>query len=403
MLVLVGYPVLWALGIGTFVFPAVGFFLGAQLVFRRDLRVPKGFGLWLLYLLWVGASALQLQNFSSPYLLRLEAYVSATGLFLWVYNSRPEDFPTTRAVKLLAGFWLITVAGGWLGVLVPYGEFTAPAEKLLPSSVVLPLIAQIHPAFSQVQNFLGYPLGRPKAPFAYTNDWGAVYSLLAPFFFFGWLQAKDLAKRRRGMVLLGLSLVPVFISLNRGLGLGLGVALLNAATRSGDVARAARRVLAALLTLGLLLLLFTPLSTVVSQRAETGHSNQGRDYLYGEAISAANHSPILGYGNTIKVAPQANKILPPIGTQGHFWTVLVSQGWVGAAIFEAFLARMWFATRKRGPAVTFWAHTTLTVAIVLQFVYDLLPIELTLVFMVVALGLRDAHRADAPAAEGLMA
>ncbi len=397
--ILLGYPVFWALGVGIFVFPLVGLVTGAQLLFRRNLRAPKGFGLWLLYLVWVLASFFELGHAESIFpIYRLLNYLSVTGLFLWIYNSDPEEFPTRRAVGLLAGFWLITVAGGWLGVLIPHGEFKAPAESLLPPSLLTGVFQQlVHPAFAQVQNFLGYPLGRPKAPFPYTNDWGAVYALLAPFFFYGWLQASSIVRRRRAMVILGLSLVPVFISLNRGLWLGLGAALLNAATRPGDVARAARRVLAVLLTLGLALLLFTPLSAVVEQRAETGHSDQGRSFLYAETINKANQSPFLGYGNTIKVTSvNTTKILPAIGTQGHFWTVLISQGWVGAILFEAFLLRMWFSTRKRGPTVTFWAHATITVALVVQFTYDWMPVELHLIFFAMALGLRDAHRVDVP-------
>lgn len=402
-IVLLGYPVFWVLGIGIFVFPLVGLIAGAQLLFRRNLHAPKGFGIWLLYLAWVVASLSQLDHVGSVFpIYRFINYLSVTGLFLWVYNSDPEDFPTRRAVGLLASFWLITVAGGWLGVLVPHGEFTSPAEKLLPASLLTGAFEQmVHPAFAQVQDFLGYPLGRPKAPFAYTNDWGAVYALLAPFFFYGWLQASELVRRRRALIILALSLIPVFISLNRGLWLGLGVALLNAATRPGDVARAARRVLAVLLTLGLAILLFTPLSSVVEQRAATGHSNQGRSYLYTETIDKANQAPILGYGNTIKVASvDSKKILPAIGTQGHFWTVLISQGWIGALIFEAFLLKMWFSTRKRGPTVTFWAHATITVAIVVQFTYDWMPVELHLIFFAMALGLRDAHRVDASAPDG---
>ena len=56
----------------------------------------------------------------------------------------PSSTSTTRRAtgsrpagssSLLAGFWLVTVAGGWLGVLLPNGELTtpgraAPAERL---------------------------------------------------------------------------------------------------------------------------------------------------------------------------------------------------------------------------------------------------------------------------------
>ena len=54
---------------------------------------------------------------------------------------------------------------------------------------------------------------------------------------------------------------------------------------------------------------------------------------------------------------------------------------------------MWWATR-RGPTITFWAHATITVALVVQFVYDFMPVELHLIFIVIALGLRQAQRPE---------
>lgn len=400
---ILAFPLWWALGIGAFMWILMGLAMAVQLSARRGLHVPKGFGWWLLYVFWVGVSFLGLahENTGIFYQYRLLSFLAVTVAFVWVYNADPQVVPTRRLVGYLATMWLITVAGGWLGVLMPSGGFTSPAEKLLPHALATQAFLQalMHPSFAQVQTFLGYPVGRPKAPFPYTNNWGAVYSLTAPFFFYGWLQSTNPARRRRGLLILGASLVPVFVSLNRGLWLGLGAALLNAATRSGDVARAARRILLALVTLGVLVLVFTPLSAVVAQRAQTGHSNEGRFFLYTESFASAAQSPIIGHGGPVKVT--SNKLLPDIGTQGQFWNVLVSQGYVGLLFFEAFFVKMWFATRQRGRPVTFWAHATVTVVLVVQFVYDLLPAELPLVFLALGVGLRDAHRVDGAEPEGL--
>ena len=72
----------------------------------------------------------------------------------------------------------------------------------------------MHPLFAQVQDFLGYPLGRPTAPFLYTNDWGGVYALTIPFFILGWLQSRKASRRSAALLILGISLVPAFLSLN---------------------------------------------------------------------------------------------------------------------------------------------------------------------------------------------
>ena len=157
----------------------------------------------------------------------------------------------------------------------------------------------MHPAFAQVQNFLGYPIGRPKAPFVYTNDWGSVYALLCPLFFALWLQ--DPRRRLRGYAILAVSLVPVFVSLNRGLWLSLGVGLLYAGTRPGPVGAFARKALASLVLIGLALVLFTPLSTLVQDRANTGHSNEGREYIYSQTFDAVKRSPLIGYGGPLRV------------------------------------------------------------------------------------------------------
>ena len=302
-------------------------------------------------------------------------------------------------MKVLVWFFFIVVIGGWLGVLLPHGGFTSPMEILLPPDFVSNLFVHdlIHPSFAQVQDFLGYPLGRPKAPFVYTNDWGSVYALLCPLFFALWLQ--DPRKRLKGYAILGASLVPVFLSLNRGLWLSLGIALLYAGTRPGPVGSFSRKALATLAVVGFALLLFTPLSTVVEDRAAHSHSNEGRAYLYEETWKAMKSSPLIGYGGPLPA--EKSRILPAIGTQGQLWNVMISQGAVGTLLFLAFLLRITWDTR-RGPPVTFWAHVVLVVALVQLPIYDMMPTPLHIVFIVAAMGLRELHRpdeADAPSHE----
>ena len=50
---------------------------------------------------------------------RAASYFSATVTFVYVYNTPRERLPSARVVSLLAGFWIVTVAGGWLGVILP--------------------------------------------------------------------------------------------------------------------------------------------------------------------------------------------------------------------------------------------------------------------------------------------
>lgn len=393
-----GFPLWWALGAGPFAWSIFAIPLAFRLLtHRRPIRVPLGFGVWLLWLGFVVLSffALDSQGVPFSYLFRLVNVVSCTVWFLALASATEEEIPSAHVVRLLAGFWLVTVAGGWLGTLLPYGELPSLTESLLPASISSNEFFQVmvRPSFSQVHDILGYPLGRPKAPFVYTNDWGSAYALLLPFFFLGWLQSPDVRRRSWSYLLLATSLIPVFISLNRGLWLSLGVALVYAASRSGEVARLARRALLALVTLGLLVIVFTPVGSVVGERAETDHSSEGRFLLYEEAVRITAESPIIGLGGPRPY--EGDRIIPFVGTQGTLWTVLVSTGYVGLGLFLAAWLRFVWETRA-GPIVTFWCHVTLIIGLVQILVYDLIPSSLHIVLIAAALGCRAALRTPPP-------
>lgn len=394
-----GFPLWWALGLGAFIWPIFAVPLAVRmLIRRRPITVPLGFGAWLLYLVFVVLSYTALESSTLPFAFfwRLASYLSCTVFFLAVCEATEEELPAERIVRLLAGLWIVTLVGGWLGVLMPYGGLPSLTEKVLPATLAGNDFIQVlvRPEFAQVQTVLGYPLGRPKAPFVYTNDWGSAYALLLPFFFLSWMQARDLRRRSWSYLLLLVSLVPVFISLNRGLWLSLGVAMLYAASRSGELARMARRALLALVTVGMLLLVFTPVRGIVEGRAENDHSSAGRTLLYEEAVRITTSSPIIGLGGPRPY--EGPKIIPNVGTQGMFWTVMVSTGFVGLGIFLAAWGR-WIWETRSGPPVTFWCHVALIIGLVQILVYDMIPSSLHVVFIAAALGFREAHRAQSGA------
>lgn len=400
-----GFPLWWALGASAFIWPVFAVPLAARLIVRRrPIHVPRGFGLWLLYLAFVVLSAVSLDLGSPPfaYLWRLATFASCTIFFLAVVDADSDELPAAHLVRLLAGFWIVVVVGGWLGTLMPYGGLPSLTERVLPGSLSTNkfFLDLVRPTFAQVQEVLGYPLGRPKAPFTYTNDWGSAYALLLPFFFHSWLQAPDPRRRSWAYLLLTASLIPVFLSLNRGLWLSLGLALFYAASRSGELARMARRALLTLVTVGLLIIAFTPIGSVVEGRAENDHSSAGRSLLYGEAFRITLDSPVIGLGGPQPY--QGDKIIPFVGTQGMFWSVLVSTGYVGLGIFLAAYGRLWWETRA-GPSITFWCHVVLLIGFIQIFVYDMIPASLHILFLAAALGFRQAQRPDADSDEPAIA
>lgn len=240
------FPLWWALGLGTFIFVILAVPMAAALIRRDTLRVPKGFGFWLLFIAWMllgvtmlwadapgavpgGGGAGRLMVFG----LRAAMYLSATIVFLYVLNTKEDDLPTRRVVRLLGLMFVVTTAGGVLGVVLPHLEFTSPLELLLPGGLanngyVNPMI---HPATAEIQKVLGYEESRPIAPFSFANSWGANFSLYLPFFLLSWL-GKDAGWRRPlAPVVLGLALVPVVYSLNRGLWVAIAVGAVYLAVR----------------------------------------------------------------------------------------------------------------------------------------------------------------------------
>jgi O-antigen ligase len=287
--------------------------------------------------------------------------------------------------------------GGWLGIVSPSGSLPTLTEHLLPGSIAAdPFVHElVHPSFAQVQNFLGYDLGRPKAPFAYTNDWGSNFGLLFPVFVLGWVGSRNRFRRRVAPLFLLASLVPALYSLNRGMWLSIGVGLVYVAVGFAVRGRAggARLLGTVVVVLGASLLLVAPLRSVVEDRLHTPHSNQGRELLYSQAIDLVERAPLIGHG-----APQnvgGGHLLPDVGTQGQLWLVLVSQGLLGTIFFVTAIAGAAWRTR-RGPTVPFWCHVTLVVALVQLPFYDMLPVSLHVIALCAAVALR---RVDEPEPE----
>ena len=164
---------------------------------------------------------------------RSACYLSATILLLYVYNSATELLETRKILWIMSVFWIYVVIGGFLGLMFPSFSFTSPVEAILPRSLLANDFVKlmVHPTFAEVQNFLGFATPRPSAPFVYTNDWGGAYALLTPFMI---LALGSKLRRRFKTILVATaiaSVIPVVLSLNRGLWLSLGLGLMYASFR----------------------------------------------------------------------------------------------------------------------------------------------------------------------------
>ncbi|MFO7252456.1 MAG: hypothetical protein DIU60_017055, partial [Actinomycetes bacterium] len=197
---LVGYPIWWALGFGGLAVIVLAVPMAVILWRRRPIRMPQGFGLWLLliagYLIsacMLGATPPGTYGELSPgriigYLVRLAVYLSVLITVLYLGNLSHRELPQLTLVRMLGVLFVTTVAGGLLGVLLPDFSFTAPLELLLPRWIgEHPFVHNlIHPTASQTQRVLGHALPRPEAPFEWANAWGSNISILIIWFVVGW-------------------------------------------------------------------------------------------------------------------------------------------------------------------------------------------------------------------------
>lgn len=411
-----GYPLWWVLGLDSFLPLLLAVPMAAQLLRRRTLVLPPGFGWWVLFLTWtvLGVALLwsdapgAVPGGDSSRLLvfafRLAWYAACTVVLLWVANTPQAQLPTRLVHGLGAWLFVLCTAGGVLGVLAPEWEIRSLVETLLPGGLAQnPFVASlVHPQAADVQMVLGRPEPRPKAPFPFTNTWGSCLSLCLVF-----LLALDRSRSVLLRVLVPLvvavALWPVAYSLNRGLwaslALGLLIVLLLRLVR-GD--RVALVVLVLGTVAGLAALLASPLGDLYGERLEHQHSNGRRTQLLEATTgSVTDGSPVLGFGSTRDVQGSFASItgaatpecpacgVPPLGTQGQLWLVLFSQGWPGLAFFLLFVA-LALARSIRCRTKSETVATVVVAFFVLQLpIYDTLGLPLYLVMVAVGLATRE--------------
>jgi hypothetical protein len=153
---LAGYPLWWALGVADFMWIILAVPMAARMLAwhrtgSRKIRVPGGFGIWLLFLVWVLAGALMLPLTAPGTLdsaishrlisfgIRAGSYGGVTVLLLYAGNLTEREFARRRLAWLLG---LVALAGvlvlllsfvymfTYVAVIAPLG-FTMLAYALL--------------------------------------------------------------------------------------------------------------------------------------------------------------------------------------------------------------------------------------------------------------------------------
>jgi hypothetical protein len=397
-------PLWWVLGAFHLSWPLFGALLLALLVARGRVALPAGTGCWLLFAGCAAVSVVRLDRASAlpTFALRFGYVVTALVVCLYVYTVLREGADWQRVFRPLCLFWLGLVALGWLGVLAPAFSAATPVELLLPRGVVAaPYLHDLVHLHAGEFTGGGQPTGRPSAPYPYTNNWGSAYALGVPCVL-GYLMTVRTGRLR--VLLIGslpLSLVPAFLTLNRGMFIGLGAALAVVGLRA--LARGDLRVVASVVGVGVLgaaMSLVIPVQDLIAQRLSVSGSTTDRMEIYRATLRAVADSPLLGFGAPTAVDTTAAQA--PLGTQGQLWLVLFSHG-VPALL--CFLSWFVIVARRLAPAVSaggMWLSTVPVVALVQTPFYGFTDPNLTVIFYAAGLALAavDGPVNRVPAAAG---
>jgi len=383
-------PCWWALGIWYIVWPFFGIALFGLLTTRGKIRVPTGGALWLIFLGIVLLSAIRLDQVTRVFVfgLRFGYLCTAFLVCVYVYNLARDQVPWSRIAHPLCLYWLSVVALGWLGVLAPKLSLPSPFLLALPDGVAserfITDVARLDA--TEFNPLSANPIYRPAAPYPYTNNWGTAYSFLVPFVF------ACLASLRRGpmritlLVSLPLSIVPAFLTLNRGMFIGLGAGVLYLLGR--EILRGRVRLMlpvAVIVLIGWLATLFIPVVDLITHRTSTTDSTADRFDLYRQTWTAVLRSPLLGFGQPSTV--DTTHAAEPLGTQGMTWQVLYSHGIPALLclylLFAVIARRMAVAVTPTG----LWLSSLPVIAVVVTPFYAFIDPNMSVLFFAIGLGL----------------
>lgn len=430
---LAGWPLWWAFGFAEFLPVVVAIpMLKRMYVWRargeRRIRFPPGFALWALFLL-VMILGLTMVTQEAPHTIHTPVshraaswlifavqYLSVTVLLVYVGNLTESELPRRYLAWLLGLVGIYTIIGGLAGVIAPGFSFNSPLEHVVPQSIQssdTALGTMLHPSLTQFQGFQGH--GRPDAPFTYTNGWGDAFASLLPWLIVGWIIEGTRRDRRIAAAVLSIAIVPVVLSVDRGLWIALVLSGIYIAVRlaARPGAQKLRRRVVVVFVLLVIVVVASPLRDTITSRASHGSSNAGRLNLALLATQGALQSPILGYGDTrheegsgASISVSRSKSCQQcgnadIGAHGQVWLLLFANGFPGAIFYLGFFA--YGAWRYRRDKTPYGLAGVLVILLGFTFMWVYQQVGSSLAFTMLAYALlwkndREMRRKEAPLA-----
>jgi hypothetical protein len=385
-----GVPGFWILGLLPFECVVLAPVMLFYLTMRRHVWIAPGTFGFIALATWTSLGILVIEPGDVVgFTVRFVQYAAAAILVVYVVNA-PYQLTRERLLSGLSAMFATIVAGGYLGMVDPYGHLTLTVGRLLPHGMRGNPFAQqlFFPQFAEVQTPYGATDAflRPSAPFYFANGWGAAMTFLIPVVVAAGLSRPT--RRARLLTLLGLLLAipPAVAANNRGMLLALAIAVLVVVIRSAAQGHLQAAVLVVALT-GVIAYLMLRLGLVqsVTERATAGQSLEGRGALYSETYQRTLQSPILGYG-----APRASYSSEiTVGTQGAIWEVMFCSGFVGLAFLVYFLVGAVVRTWRLRSVPDLWLNSALVATMVMAVYYGIDGI-LVPVMVLVGMLLRDS-------------
>lgn len=410
---LAGWPVWWALGIENQIFILFAIPMARQLYLSRArrgrrVRFPRGFGIWMLFMIVILAGfaglaltapetiASSVANRYFAWTYRAFDYTAAVILLLYAGNLTERELPRQRLAWLLGLVGIYAVAGGLLGVVDPHLSFTSPIAHLLPAKIQAGLSASLNPGTAE--NMTSGLTGRVKAPFTFTNQWGNAIAITLPWLLVAWRSYGTRRQGRLAVAIAALAIIPIVLSQDRGLWIGLMVGIVYFAVRLALHGKVALLVgLCGSLALVAVVILASPLSTLISQRLQNGKSNSIRGSLTQIAITDAESSPIIGYGDTRHMIGSPQSIAvgsnaschscgnTSVGSNGQLQMLLVTSGFLGAGLYISFFGYSAWRYRRDTTPYGMVGEFVLILGFVFMTVYEAAGPVLAFTMLAVAL------------------
>lgn len=385
-----GLPLIWAAGALQFAPALLAVVMLILLVLRRTVVVP--WPAWVLgvFLLWAAASSVQIDGFGSwmGFGLRWVNLFAALVYFVYYWNAR-ETLDHRRFLRAAVAAWVTLVVLGLLTFVLPEARLTTPVGLLLPEGITSNALVQNYffPPLAEVQRPWGAPEPyiRPAAPFPYTNGWGSGFVLLTPLVLAHLTTVRFRARHLLIVAGLAASLAPAVATTNRGMFIGITVALGYVMVRMvlrGRIGVALAGV-AGVAVVGAWLVSSGAVERIMG-RQEYSDSTGTRSDLYRDTFLATLQSPLLGYG-----APLYDETVGiEMGTQGYVWTLMFCYGFVGLGLFVAYLHGTTLATLRVRTTTGLLVHAAPVAACLFFAYYGLDAVQFILISLSMAVLLR---------------